>query len=291
MAHLSKTKVTSTEQALALATNDNVIILEQKYTLGRFASINQCELFAIKQACEWIINLSVTNANIHIFSDSQTTLHKLNKNSTNSKLTSETNLLLNKICETNNNQLLKVPAHKGIEGNEKADALAKKGTVVLPIGPEPFIGFTMNNIINDINSILNKKQINKIKSQNIMEERKTPLISYLLKMKYGNRLTITDKNKLRIFTQMLSGQNHLANNHSKRDVTVVPFCRHCTAEKETAEHLIAKCPAYSLKRMQSFGTAISTMNDLIIKHKPSDIVKFVNETGRLDEKYVCYYID
>jgi len=59
---------------------------------------------------------------------------------------------------TNDNfiDLLKVPAHIGIEGNERADKLAKQGSEALPIGPEPFTGFTIGNIMSDLHLKLKK---------------------------------------------------------------------------------------------------------------------------------------
>jgi len=36
--------------------------------------------------------------------------------------------------------LLRVPGHRGIEGNEKANILAKKGDETSFTGPEPFCG-------------------------------------------------------------------------------------------------------------------------------------------------------
>ena len=229
------------------------------------------------------------DTNIHIFSDSQSTLQKVENDYTKSKLTLETNVLLNRICSKNIVELCKVQAHNGITGNEQADKLAKEGSSKLPIGPEPLIGFTMNNILKDLRANLLAKQYNIIKKHKIAENHKSPLLSYL--HKFGHNLTIGTKNNLRIFTQMISDQNHLANNHSKRDINVVPFCRHCPSTKETAEHFITACPAFSLQRMQNLGHAVTDMNELIKNHKPADIIKFINSTGRLNDDYVCYYID
>ena len=33
------------------------------------------------------------------------------------------------------------------------------------------------------------------------------------------------------------------------------------------------------------------LKDLVSKYKPSAIVKFVNNTGRFEDKYICYYIE
>jgi len=107
----------------------------------------------------------------------------------------------------------------------------------------------------------------------IKPEHKTPVLSYL--QKYGNKMIFKDRNKISLFTQIISGQNHLANNHSKRDPTVVPFCRHCPNIKETADHFLLSCPAYSLQRIQFFGHTSNALKDLVSKYKPSAIVNLL----------------
>ena len=62
-------------------------------------------------------------------------------------MTLETIETLNEICLNNTVVLFKVPAHTGIQGNEKADYLAKKGAMTRPTAPEPVTGFTWNNMM------------------------------------------------------------------------------------------------------------------------------------------------
>ena len=120
------------------------ILFEQNITLGSYPTINQCELFALNQAAQWLESMRPTEQNIYIFSDSKTTLQKLNKGYTKSKMVLQTSTMLNEISEYSNLHLLKVRAHIGIEGNERADDLAKEGAAETRMGPEPFIPFCYN---------------------------------------------------------------------------------------------------------------------------------------------------
>ena len=97
-------------------------------------------MYAINEAAKFLKLHPTQGNNIHIFTDSQNSLQKLNKPSTNSKLTLDTIENLNELSKSQNITLHKVRAHIGIEGNELADSLAKKGASTKQIGPEPFPG-------------------------------------------------------------------------------------------------------------------------------------------------------
>lgn len=61
--------------------------------------------------------------------------------------------------------------------------------------------------------------------------------------------------------------------------------------KEDAEHFIAKCQACTLQRMQVFGVATSTLEYIVRNFNVNTFIKYINATGRLEDDYVCYYIE
>ena len=96
---------------------------------------------------------------------------------------------------------------------------------------------------------------------------------------------------MRLITQIFSDQSHLANSHNKRDKLVVPFCRHCPDKKETNEHFIAQCPAYSQIRQEIFDTTYSNLSDLVKSFAPNTFANFYKKTGRDKDEYICYYVE
>ena len=286
---LLKNKRCSTAGAGFTVIHENKTRYEESISLGTYASINSCELYAIYRVAEWLIASKFNNQNIYIFTDSLSTLYKLEKSLTKSKLTLDTNTLLNTVAKHNYIELIKVPAHIGIEGNEKADILAKQGASDLPIGPEPFLGFTISNIMNEIEQQFKTKHLNKINQHNIKDLHKTPITNYLLR--YSNTLRCNNRKNLSTLTQLLSGQIHLAKNDHHRDMMVVPYCRHCPEIEETAEHFLTTCPRYTIHRLRHFGQPTINFTDLIKEYPPNTIINFANDTKRLDDPFVCYYID
>jgi ribonuclease HI len=83
------------------------------------------------------------NRNIYILSDSQAALKALVKHQINSKLVWNCHQTLIKLAKHNMVQLIWVPGHEGIAGNETADQLAKTGAEHPFIGPHPACGISM----------------------------------------------------------------------------------------------------------------------------------------------------
>jgi ribonuclease HI len=83
------------------------------YSLGQQTTVFQAEVYAIT-AC------AVENIN--------TGFKALNKYHSNSKLVSSCLQSVMELADHNRVQLIWVPGHKGIEGNEIANQLAKKGS-------------------------------------------------------------------------------------------------------------------------------------------------------------------
>ena len=106
--------------------------------MGTFPSILQAEIYAIERCVQLILDRNYRKQEITILSDSQAALKAINSVSINSKLVKECIEKLNKLAKENKVLLHWVPAHQGIEGNEKANNLARKGANTPLTEPEPF---------------------------------------------------------------------------------------------------------------------------------------------------------
>lgn len=259
-------------------------IVEQSIHLGELATINQSEMIAIQRAAELLADANTNKQVINFYSDSLNCLLQLNKGYTKSKLTIDTVNTLNKLCTNNQVILHKVAAHTGISGNEKADKLAKAGADRPPIGPEPFIYISWSNIISNLLRKAEQETLQKLKSHNMKDDSKTPLRSYI--GRYGtNRLASKNKSSLRIITHMLTDQNFLRNNLSKRDPNTTPWCKHCITIRETARHFISDCPAYAEVRLRIFGVPYISLEQIIDEYSPEKLIAYINKSGRTNSDY------
>jgi ribonuclease HI len=78
--------------------------------------------------------------NIYILSESQANIKALDNCQTNGKFVCNCHQSLMRLAEHKSSQLVWMPGHMGIDGNEIADQLAKQASSLPPTGPQPAIG-------------------------------------------------------------------------------------------------------------------------------------------------------
>jgi len=108
--------------------------------MGQFPSIFQAEIHAIERCIQFNLDRKYRNKEIAILSDTQAAIKALSSSNINSMMVLECLGKFNDLGRNNKVTFLWVPGHVGVEGNEKADILARKGASAPLIGPEPFWG-------------------------------------------------------------------------------------------------------------------------------------------------------
>jgi hypothetical protein len=112
------------------------------FSLGRYTTVFQAEVFAIKACADENNKRSYCKRNIYILSDSQAAIRALDNCRITSRLVWDCHQSLMILTECNKVYLLWVLGHKGIEGNETANQLAREGSLLPFIGPEPACGIS-----------------------------------------------------------------------------------------------------------------------------------------------------
>jgi ribonuclease HI len=91
------------------------------FSLEQYTTIFQAEVYAIKACAGENIGRNYKNRNINILSDSQATIKALDKPLITSKLVWDCHQSLTQLAIHNRVQLIWVPGHECIVGNETAD--------------------------------------------------------------------------------------------------------------------------------------------------------------------------
>ena len=144
---------------------------------------------------------------IFIFTDNQAAILPLESYHTTSKLVWECKQLLLRLGSTNNVTLAWVPGHSGVEGNELADELAKKGASSLPFGPEPTLGISYRQARKEVEIWL---QMEKAKSwQGMPNTRNLKRLSIKPSRELTQKLLSLKRTEVRRIVGILTGHCHL----------------------------------------------------------------------------------
>ena len=173
-----------------------------------------------------------------------------------------------------------IPGHVGIEGNEIADQLAKKGASSPMVGPEPFCGTSMKAMFEEFQ----RKEYDKTKrawtAAPGLRQAKTLIGNY--DQRRTKALLALSKNSVRILTGFLTGHCRLAGHLVKIGVVDSGECRLCMEGEETSLHLLLECPATANSRrilLEQIEPNEAELRSLDIHQ----ILKFLKKIGIHDE--------
>ena len=211
--------------------------------------------------------------------------------STTSKLVLECKSILNNLAQLTRVTLLWVPGHKGIDGNEEADALAKRGADLLYIGPEPVMGLPASVgkslLLNAMELEANKLWINRCDCRQAKELMGLRMFRYT--KTHSNPLNDILSYKRRDLSRLvgvLSGHatlnRHLTTIRIRNDAN----CQMCLEEvEETSAHYLCECPAFSNIRAKIFGVHQLQISDLqqTVIHL---IASFIRKTAEFESSAV-----
>ncbi|KAJ8933299.1 hypothetical protein NQ318_010615 [Aromia moschata] len=176
--------------------------------------------------------------------------------------------------------LMWVPGHQGIEGNEKADELARNGSSEDYIGPEPALGVAKTVIRGHINEWVKqqhkeywRKMPRQIHGKKFIKEPSKPVAEQLLAMNRKQLCTIVG-----LRTGHLPVREHLNKmglyNGDLR-------CRMCNKETESALHILCQCEALDRKRQAIYGKPFMEPEDYTAQPDMT-LYKLVQGTKILD---------
>ena len=224
--------------------------------LPDYATVFQAEISAIHRAAEAALGLDINDMRfVKIFIDSQAAILALDNPKVKSRAVLEAAAALNKLAEkVTSLTLVWIPAHKGHDGNERADELAKLGAATDDACSFMHIGRPMAGVKALLDAHSYEEWTKEWKANAGLNHSKTfyecPRKN---KAKFVYKLARLELGR---FARIITGHNNLNFFQHKLNYVPSPECRLCHEGYETITHLLRQCPATELTRREILGEAI-----------------------------------
>ena len=251
------------------------------FRLPDYATVFQAEITAISKAAEELMKLRSDRMRyVKIFVDSQAAIAAVGNPRVTSVAVAKAIDDLNKLAEkVTSVTIVWIPAHKGHEGNERADVLAKRGSEETSIQRRVAIGKPNAEI---------KAAIRKLSREEWSGEWRAHKIANHSKGFYGG----PNPSKARFvyklarlelgrFARIITGHNNLNFFQHKIGLYSTPICRFCGEGDETITHFLHACPRLLAARREIFLLTSPTSD---MKWSVRDLLDFSYVPG-INEAY------
>ena len=248
--------------------------------LGVHASVFQAEVAAIDWCAKHIVNKGTSNGPVTIVTDSQAALKAISSPAITSRLVMDCIDSLEELAKNKKVRLVWVPRDQGLEGNLRADQLAKKGAKGTLVGPEPTFGISYETGKEIIRSKLAKDHLKEWKNSKGMGHSKLFLTGPTITP--PKEIIHISRTKLRRITGLITGHCNLNKHMHRLGIKTSPLCRGCLEEDETPVHLLSECEAYNSSREAHFDKQKLSKEELSTIPWQK-ILDFMQETDLLQE--------
>nr|AMS38355.1 hypothetical protein [Bactrocera tryoni] len=258
--------------------------IRQPFKLPDHCSIFQAEVFAIAKAAELASNAPAGNSRVNIYVDSQAAIKAVTSYRISARSVLGSRAAVESVARSKQLHFYWVPGHKGIEGNEIVDEIAKNG-VRLTSENVINIGKPMHCLYDD----LDRSMVKKIKTRwNELPGCKTAkVMCKTVDRKYTKFLLALDRRDCRNMMGILTGHCLVATHARRMGLTDREDCRKCLEQgtRETMEHLLCTCPALARLRCKHLGSPrYDTLEEVSIV-RPQSLLKFASSAGILKDDY------
>ena len=248
--------------------------------LGKFTSVFQAETFAILQCATILKTLDLGQREIYICSDSQAAIKALHKPKITSRLVWECREALTALSESHLVCLTWVPGHTGIQGNERADQLARQASSQTFVGPEPVLPIPYSMVKTAIRDWAYSLMDNRW--QDLMGCRQAKEMIKNRTQGQGKELLGLPRQVLRLVVGVLTGHTQLNRHLCIMGVVTNPFCEQCDEAIESAMHYLCYCSSFSSIRRAIWGKDILYPAD-IEAISVRGLVRFIKESRRFSQ--------
>ncbi|XP_043072259.1 uncharacterized protein LOC122322860 [Drosophila grimshawi] len=253
--------------------------LQLSFSLPTHCSVFQAEVLAIKEALDCLDRLKVSPGYINIYIDSQAAIKSISSISSNSISVTSCRKSLHEMAKQHVISLIWVPGHQDIEGNCKADELARKGTILPLLTDKEGISMPLATCKHNIREEHRRRSCEKW--QNATCARIAHQTWPIIDSKRSKELCSLSRTNCSAVIRALTGHWLVGIHANRLQVPQNDFCRSCKEEEEveSPEHFFCLCPALARKRLEILGNySLKSLSELRYM-RLAKIAKFINASG------------
>jgi ribonuclease HI len=192
------------------------------FRLWQYTTIFQAEMYAIKACAVENLDRNYKNRNICFLSDSQAAIKALGEHQITLKLVWDCHQSLAQLTRHNIVQLIWVPGHEGIVGNETADQRTSTGSENLLTGPEPACSISIGVAKKAVKDWANRNHKKCWESTTGLKQAKGPIPR--TSARRTKDLLKLNRDKLKWMVGLITGHCHLKGHLFKLGLTDDPNC-------------------------------------------------------------------
>ena len=228
------------------------------FRLPEHATVFQAEITAVAKAARCLIDMGDKSIKfVKIFVDSQAAIMAMGNPIITSRAVLGAIEELNKLAEqVRSVSIVWIPAHKGHEGNERADELAKRGSGETDPEKKVMIGRPVAEMRSNLRNRVYEEWGREWKESRMANHTKSfygaPNPG---KAKYVYKLARLELGR---FIRIITGHNNLNFFQNKIGLSLVASCRFCGEDEETITHLLRVCPRHEQGKKELFLDKLPT---------------------------------
>ena len=254
---------------------------QESFSFGTLCMNFQAELEAIREAGLLFLSAETTNQRLSFYIESVNVFKALASLRVDKKLVDSCRKVLEDLGDLFVEVRVCLASRLDNSGYSKAVMMARKGGMMTPMGPEPFVPVSKHLSRLKMQEAIRSTHSSRWQRASREAYRQSRESGVHVCRKISETLCRLSRSMLKQVIQVLTGHGNFRRHRFLQKLSESALCAECGLAEETAEHFICLCPSYDEKRKEVFGDGPLLYNALYSLENLDKLVSFLSGTDHL----------